>query len=320
MEFADLYKGKVTVAPDTSAKARMRLSLTSDILSFRRCARQYGYFEHEGYVPSRASQAFFGNVIHQVLDRCHRYFRGLEESGVKGVKPPDSKIEEFYDEVATALIAHGVRPHRVALRDSALPILKKFNELEGDELYPRVKETEYRLEEDRQDFVLRGVVDVLTTGPADDPGSFEIWDYKGSRKPDKTSKLLEDYEWQMCVYAELYRNKTGKLPKRAVLYFLNELEPLLSPGVPQKRPKSSVHIVDFEEPRIKAALSAFETTAKDIITCKASRTWDAPSDVSSLKETCDECDIRWKCPAHIQGDGSRTYKLRQPALKKPKGV
>jgi hypothetical protein len=318
MDFADLYKGKVTVAPDPGSKARMRISLTGDILSFRRCARQYGYFGHEGYVPSRASQAFYGNVIHQVLDRCHRYYRGLEVPGLKGVKPPDTKIEEFYDDVANALIAHGVRPHRLALKDSALPVLKKFNELEGDILYPRVKETEYRLEEDRQDFVLRGVVDVLATGPEDDPGSYEIWDYKGSKKPDKTSKRLEDYEWQMCVYAELYRNKTGTLPKRAILYFLNELEILLVPGAAQVRPKTAVHVVDFNEPRIKTALSAFEATAKDIIACRMTRTWNAPGDVSELKETCDECDLRWKCPAHLQPDGSRTYPMRYPTFKHPK--
>jgi hypothetical protein len=307
MSFSDLFKGKVKVDPNTGVKARMRLSLTGDILSYRRCPRQYGFFSHEGFVPSRASQAFYGNVIHQVLDRCHRYYRGLEDPAVKGCRPPDEKIEDFYEEVATALIAHGVRPHRMALKDNALHILKKFNELEGDTLYPRVKETEYRLEEDRQDFVLRGVVDVLTTGPIDDPASFEIWDYKGSRKPDKSSQLLSDYEWQMCVYAELYRNKTGKLPKRAILYFLNELEMLFTPGVPQVRPRAAVHIVDFDEARIKTALSAFEVTAKDIIACRSTRAWDAPSDVSSITETCNECDLRWKCQAHLNADGSRTY-------------
>jgi putative RecB family exonuclease len=308
MTFADLFKGKVVVDQTTKQAARPRFSLTSDIVSFRRCARQYGYFEHEGFVPSRVSQAFYGNVIHQVLDRCHRYYRGLEDPETRGECPPQDKVEEYFEEVASALIAHGVRPHRLELKNSAVKLLQLFNELEGPVLYHRVKETEYRLEEDRQDFILRGVVDVLATGPENDPGSYEIWDYKGSKKPELTSPLLQDYIAQMCVYAELYRNKTGRLPRRAILYFLNELEVLLVPGTTRKRPKRAVFTVEFTESSIAAALSAFEATAKDIIACKAARAWDPPKNPTPILSTCDECDLRWSCPAHPKGK----YPIRMP--------
>jgi putative RecB family exonuclease len=252
------------------------------------------------------------------LDRCHRYYQGLEDPKVKGVKPPDGKIEEFYDEVANALIAHGTRPHRLALKMEALPILQKFNELEGDDLYPRVKDTEYRLEEDRKDFVLRGVVDVLTTVGVDDHSTYEIWDYKGSKKPLKSSQLLKDYEWQMCVYAALYERRTGVLPKQAVLYFTNELDVLLAPGVPQKRPKAAVHIVEFDAQRIATALAEFDKTARCIIACRGTRKWDPPADVSDLQSTCDACDLRWSCPSHDLGGGKRTYITKIPKLSKPK--
>ena len=67
----------LNVPPTPPSVVRPRFSLTSDILSFRRCSRQYGYFGNDGFVPAQATQIFYGTVIHQVLDRCHRHFWGL---------------------------------------------------------------------------------------------------------------------------------------------------------------------------------------------------------------------------------------------------
>src|SRR5437899_2623978 len=52
----------------------------------------------------------------------------------------------------------------------------------------------------------------------------EIWDYKGTRLPDLSSAEMRDYVWQMCAYAELYRERAGTYPARAILYFLNDLD------------------------------------------------------------------------------------------------
>jgi hypothetical protein len=58
------YNGVVVPSPQLSV-VRPRFSLTSDILSFRRCSRQYGYFGNDGFVPAQATQIFYGTVIHQ---------------------------------------------------------------------------------------------------------------------------------------------------------------------------------------------------------------------------------------------------------------
>lgn len=211
-------KGLVT--PHTPTLIRPRFSLTSDIVSFRKCRRQYGYFGNDGFVPARAAQVYFGQIIHQVLDRCHRHYQGYS-GHPKDTLPTDSDIDTYFGEVNNALRAHGVRPVTQTVADQALRILKTFNRLEGPTLYPRVLDTEVRLESEKAEYILRGVVDVLTS---DANGECEIWDYKGSDKPPLSSDDLRDYEWQMSVYAELYKVKTGYYPKRAVLYFLNELK------------------------------------------------------------------------------------------------
>jgi hypothetical protein len=289
------YTG-VSVPPSKPTGSRPRFSLTSDIVSFRRCGRQYGYFGNDGFVPAQAVQIFYGTVVHQVLDRCHRHYSGLTGAPPKTM-PSDADIDHYFGEVENALRSHGVRPASPNVADKAKRVLKIFNRVEGPQLYPRVFDTEYRLESDRGQYLLRGVVDVLATGSGadSDPSKMEIWDYKGTKFPDLSSQTMQDYVWQMCVYAELYRVRAGAYPAKAVLYFLNELD---QDPEPTTRPLRAVHEVQFTPKMIQNALQQFHLTAQDIMKCQTSHTWPTPVPPSDPgKETCDICDIRWNCPA-----------------------
>lgn len=286
---------QVKVPATSSSAARPRLSLTSDILSYRHCSYQYGHFAHDGFVPAQSAQAFFGTVIHQVLDRCHRHYSGLNPGVKAGTLPTDSDIDSFFNEVRTALKSHGIRAVSDKVAERALQIIKFFNAVEGPTLYPLIHDTEFRLEQDRADYVLRGVVDVLVDRPGavGDPSTREIWDYKGSRKPAATDKEMQEYEWQMCVYAELYKSRSGSYPAKAVLYFLNELsEDNVRTG---KRPVRAVQEVTFTPAKVKEALDRFHSTALDIIRCSATATWPLPA-TQPKAETCSICDLRWRCP------------------------
>lgn len=296
----------VVVPPSQPSVVRPRFSLTSDILSFRRCSRQYGYFGNDGFVPAQATQIFYGTVIHQVLDRCHRHYWGLMGSP-QATMPTDADIDQYFDEVQNALRSHGVRPASRAVAEKARRIIKIFNRVEGPTLYPLIRDTEFRLESERSQYVLRGVVDVLARNPdaPNDPSQMEIWDYKGTRFPNLSSADLQDYVWQMCVYAELYRVREGAYPAKAILYFLNELD--LNPE-PTSRPLRAVHEVQFTAQAVQQALGQFDTTAQAIIGCRTSNTWPLPGS-SPGKETCDICDIRWNCTKPIP-----LYQVRPPIV------
>lgn len=309
---------KKLVIAEASVPARPRFSLTSDIIAFRKCRRQYGYFGNDNFVPAQAVQIFFGQIIHQVLDRCHRHYSGFF-THPRGMLPTDADIETYFADVEQALRAHGIRPASPEVAKQAKQVLKTFNRLEGPTLYPRVLDTEYRLESERSNYILRGVVDVLA---ADTAGQAEIWDYKGTDMPPLTSTSLRDYEWQMSVYAELFKVKAGRYPARAVLYFLNELKSKPTDPPIATRPLRAVHIVDFyregTEPDgtptlVRQGLDAFDVTAGDIMSCKSAQRWDAPgrADVPDDK-TCDICDIRWSCKAR-----AATYPSRLPMLLRP---
>lgn len=275
-----------------ASAVRPRFSLTSDILSFRRCSRQYGYFGNDGFVPAQATQIFYGTIIHQVLDRCHRHYWGMMGHG-QGTIPSDADVGSYFGEVQNALRSHGVRPASPAVAEKALRVLQLFNRIEGPTLYPLIRDTEFRLESERNQYVLRGVVDVLahSANAPDDPAQMEIWDYKGTRLPDLASPDMQDYVWQMCVYAELYRVRSGHYPARAILYFLNELD---QQPAPVTRPLRAVREVQFTPEMIQQALGGFDATAQGIIACRATNVWPLPG-AAPQKETCDICDLRWNC-------------------------
>jgi CRISPR/Cas system-associated exonuclease Cas4 (RecB family) len=279
--------------------------VTKDILSFKRCPRQYGFFAVKGFSPAHTTQLYFGDVIHQVLDLAHLHYKGLLDDAQRekaGEVPNDMEIEFFFNQVENALFAKGVKPFG-AERKMALELLKKFNKLEGPILYPRVKETEYELKADVGSFVITGKVDVLIVRGSQDSANsqVEIWDYKGQKFPGEGSEF-QTHVFQMYVYAELYNMRARRYPDKAVLYYINELDPNDPSDV---RPPNAYKEIPIDKTLIDKAIKDFEATAEDIDKCKETDQWKPPELYD--RKTCDACDIRWGCPAH--GD---KYPLRYP--------
>ncbi len=276
--------GDLKVAQGREARIRRPYSITADILAFRRCSRQYGFFAVWNYVPAQATQLYFGIVIHEVLDRAHRQYRGLIEGKPAGV-PSDKDVREYFEAVTEALRARGIRPYSRKAEESAYEYLKRFNSRYGPELYPRVKDTEHELKADMKDFYLHGVVDVLARSDDEtSPGAMEIWDYKGSHRVKDGTDEMENYRFQMQVYAELYRRKNGQFPARAVLCFLGE----------EKLEKMLVE-VPFDADSTARAMKIFTDTVKEIERRREANDWSPPAEMPS-RETCGACDIRWDCP------------------------
>ncbi len=283
------------------APLRRRYSVTADILAYQQCPVQYGAFVARKYEPALVVQLFYGTVIHQVLDRAHAHYRGeLGQPG--GTLPSNADIERYFTEVEIALRARRIRAAQ-RVRDQALDILQTFNNLEGPILYPRILDTECRLQADQGNYILHGNIDVLADSIGV-PGGVEIWDYKGAFRPSVGDADFQRYVFQMQVYADLYRQKTGQTPTKAVLYFLNELNQ--SPG---KRPVNALLEVNLDSQSVQQALHSFGQTVTDIEACRVSRNWPGPVSAPSL-QSCNACDLRWNC-ASAHGFG-RKYQLIYP--------
>ena len=276
---------------EAATTARRRYSVTADIVAFQQCSLQYGAFAARRYEPALTVQLFYGTVIHQVLDRAHRHFKG-ELSAPANTLPTDSDIEGYFVEVESSLKVRGIRAVN-NVRDQALLVLMRFNSLEGPLLYPRIIDTECRFQADKADYILHGNVDVLLVTDDEGKEGIEIWDYKGASRPSLSSPDYERYMFQMQVYADLYRQKTGVVPEKAVLYFLNELAPGPPPTV---RPVNALLEVTLDPDSVQQALNSFGQTVVEIEAGRASHQWPEPAEQPSLT-TCNACDLRWNCDA-----------------------
>lgn len=285
--------------------ARKRYSVTADVLMYQRCSIQYGTFAVRNYQPALEVQLFYGTIIHQVLDRAHAHYAG-QLRGQRGSLPTDSDIAAYFDEVENALVVRGIRTVK-NVRDQALNVLQRFNRLEGPQLYPRIVDTECRLQSDKGDYILHGNVDVLARSEDDRNGEVEIWDYKGSEMPSRAdAHQYEQYIFQMQVYADLYRQKTGVAPAKAILYFLNSLA---KGPEPTERPSSAVIEVDLDPVEVQKALRSFGQTVQEIEERRTSRDWIDPA-IYPTEPTCDACDLRWACT--VAEKLGRKYSLTYP--------
>ena len=281
----------LNLQPANPIQVRRRYSVTSDILAFQQCSIQYGAFVARRYEPALVVQLFYGTIIHQVLDRAHAHFQG--RLGVpKGCLPTDDDIKHYFTEVENALTAQRIRAVK-NIRDQALKVLQRFNSLEGPTLYPRVIDTEYRLQAEQEQYILHGNVDLLARPESQEHDEVEIWDYKGAKKPSMRDPEYQRYLFQLQVYADLYRQKTGKKPAKAILYFVNELAP---DPPPTTRPVNALLEVDLDSKAVQQALQEFKRTVQLIEECRSKRQWPDP-DESPSEATCAACDLRWNCTA-----------------------
>lgn len=307
----------LTIPIVTNVGIRETYSVTSDILSFQLCKRQYGFFSVRRYQPAHVVQIWFGTILHQVLDKLHLHYLGLLDPNTINQVPSDQDVVLYFNQVEESLRARGIRAINPDLRDTALRVLRIFNRIEGSTLYPNVVDTECSFQTDQGNYILKGVVDVLrdTSVAMNIPNydSVEIWDYKGSKFPDIRKqdgrRKLERYTFQMLTYAELYRLKKGNYPVKGILYFMNELN---STPEPTTRPAKAVFEIDFRDPSnillITQAMNSFSQVVNDIEQCKTNDRWDPLNPLQRPdRETCDICDLRWNCPT-VKGN----YQMRHP--------
>ncbi len=293
---------------------KRQYSISSDVLAFRRCRRQYGMYRVRCYRPAKTIQFYFGTVIHQTLDLAHEHYLGRLDPALKAIVPTEAELESYFLAAESSLRTRGIVPFSRVHRESALSLLKRFNKHYGPVLYPRVRDTECRLQMDLGRVVMQGVVDVLMASKSTSTAETGIWDYKGTEVPtgERMKKLLHDYELQMKIYSLLYSSKFGQKPKEAILVFLNELK---SDPPTMKEEQRAFLSLRLGKEDLKVALQEFMHSVEEIED-ERSRTgvqWASPPlDMTPEQRTCEACDFRSGCETAIAAYG---YEPRIPKAK-----
>jgi DNA helicase II / ATP-dependent DNA helicase PcrA len=321
MTISSSLQGWTVPSNDEETRIR-RYSTTGDILAFKRCQRQYGYFGVRGFASATATQRYFGTMVHDVLDRINRDYR------ITPVLPDESRVNELVEEAHERLIRSGIRPYNSRQqRDRASRLIYRFVLLIGPHFFQHVLQTEYRLERALKthmgrDYILNGIVDVLSGAVthalglpfSTEPDDIEIWDYKAASMPDKNSPTLQDYIYQMRVYAELYRQQTGEFPARSVLVFVGELDDDERWDMAKLDPSNFPRLVYPIQPTPKHVDLAVKDFHETVELIEAERIkpydqqWQAPTHPVD-RQMCEVCELRYNCANFTDGARQRTEAL-----------
>jgi PD-(D/E)XK nuclease superfamily len=232
----------------------IQVSYTGDLLGHRRCPRAWAYEKQAGFHPYEQVQAMEGRLIHHAMEWLTRAF--LES----GQHPTADALGEQLQRYFRVLWARGIRTTFASKKDTIDRVVG--NLFPGGQMHPTVRSaiegavhTEYELRSVKKlikaDFagknrlLLTGILDLviqqqnplgyartwrwtneeelegvslkeLTQASV---GDVEIWDYKGVRS---STPYVADYVRQLLTYAALFKEKAGYLPRRCVLFFVNE--------------------------------------------------------------------------------------------------
>jgi hypothetical protein len=317
----------------------IEVSYTGDLLAHRRCARAWAYEKRAGFQPYEVVQAMEGRLVHHAMEwltrqyqetlsrRRHvtgeelrqqldRYFRVL---WARGIRTTFESKQTTLDRVVANLFP----------RDQIDPVVKAV--VEG------AVHTEYELRAvkkvlpaDAADFagksriLLTGILDLVVQQPepltynqtwawesvdaleghAEErpltaaPGEVEIWDYKATRA---RSPFCTDYVRQLLTYAALFRDRTGYLPARCVLFFINEpsdrgrrlLAIDVSPGLVDAALDWTYQQVRL----LRATDAAFESNPGGVEGGELARRGEPAGQrlTTETKQQCTACSFRFDC-------------------------
>jgi DNA helicase-2/ATP-dependent DNA helicase PcrA len=325
----------------------IEVSYTGDLLAHRRCQRAWAYEKRAGFHPYEVVQAMEGRLVHHAMEwltrqyrealggtrhatedelrtQMEHYFRVL---WARGIRTAFASKQETIDRVVGNLYPSG----RID------PVVKAV--IEG------AQHTEYELRavkkvlppdiasfSGKSRILLTGILDLVIqqqsplTYPrswvwdsdqdlpghvSDTPttaatGDIEIWDYKGTRAK---SPFVEDYVLQLLTYAALYRDRTGELPVRCVLFFINEPRRdrrLLAIDVDSIIVDAALAWTYDQVRLLRATADAFEARPDAVAAGELARQSQPLGQRLSQETTaqCTACTFRFDCPeytAHLTG-------------------
>ena len=187
-------------------------SFTGDLKVYETCPRQYQFFRHYDFTPSRSAEIFFGALVHQTIEDIHRNVLDGKGNGLGEIK-----IREMFDFNFRHLLNRGIRPIGPKQREQAFEhVMNYFNQ--NQEEMKRVIETEVDVSLEKESYILTGKIDLLLGGD----GKLELLDFKSQPRPSEDDQRLDTYYKQLCIYAHILEQRYKKHPDRLLLYWTGE--------------------------------------------------------------------------------------------------
>jgi DNA helicase II / ATP-dependent DNA helicase PcrA len=156
-------------------------SFTGDLKVYETCPRQYQFFRHCEFTPSRSAEIFFGALVHQTIEDIHR--RVLDG---KGDSLGKSQIREMFDLNFRHLLTRGIRPIGPKQKEEGFVQIMNYFDQNQEEM-KRVIETEVDVSVEKENYILTGKIDLLLGGD----GKLELLDFKSQPRPSEDDVRLD---------------------------------------------------------------------------------------------------------------------------------
>lgn len=312
-------------------RLRPRISLTSDVLDFRKCERKYGMYKIRKFQASAPTAEFVGTFAHRSLEMAWREAR-------EGNSPNQDRMIEIMEGIRMQMINEEKRDYNQwnAVLKAGRQVMRMHASLDARGMYADLFDSERRFRSLEEDFVLEGVVDALF----ERDGNVMLWDWKASNDPrgiiirkevtERSKKyakrVINDYSLQLRIYHHLYYRVIGINPQECRIVFLGEM-PVEGDSLKKRKlvdawaevemtPLSNDEWEDFEKHSsnssrpglfytvsttpedIESAITDFHSTASEIINCREIDRWQAPKQNHLPdRQTCLDCDFQKSCPS-----------------------
>lgn len=310
----------------------IEVSYTGDLLAHRRCARAWAYETYAGFHPYERIQAMEGRLVHHAMEwMTRRYAETRKHVTVDELR---AQLEKHF----RVLWARGIRTAFATKKDTLDRITghlfpRQVLHKTARAAIEGAQHTEYELRAVRKlvkgefsgkgRLLLTGVLDLVvqqdnpliyprtwqwtdapalsgevasvpTTGKC---GDLEIWDYKATRS---NSRYLDDYVRQLLTYAALYEERTGRVPVRCVLFFVNESRPdmqLLAVPIDEKIVTNAVDWTIGQVRLLRETVLRFESNPMAVeggdLTLRGEPVGKRTTD--ELRQQCTACGLRFDC-------------------------
>jgi hypothetical protein len=323
----------------------IEVSYTGDLLAHRRCRRAWAYEKRAGFHPYEVVQAMEGRLVHHAMEwltrqyqdvlgrhatadelqaQMEHYFRVLWARGIRtafaskqetidrvvGNLYPDGKLDPVvkaviegaqHTEYELRAVKKILPPDVAAFSGKSRILLTGILDLviqqQSPLTYPRTWKWDSVVDLDGH------IAENSTTAAA---GEVEIWDYKGTRA---NTPFVGDYVRQLLTYAALYRDRTGELPVRCVLFFINEPRRdrrLLAIDVDSSVVDAALAWTYDQVRLLRGTADAFETQPDSVLAGELAKEEEPLGKRLSQETTaqCTACTFRFDCPeytAHLKG-------------------
>lgn len=233
----------------------IEVSYTGDLLAHRRCPRAWAYEKYARFLPYEQAQAMEGRLVHHAMEWMTQQYDSTTDRYVTEAELRVQLLQHY-----RVLWARGIKTGFWTKDQIVTRVLG--NLFPSGNIHPTVKaaiagakHTEYELRTvkkiyksefaGKEKLVLTGVLDLVLQSQhpltylrtwewhdidklggvvteiktISSPNDLEVWDYKGTRAGTTHET---DYVIQLLTYAGLYCERTGILPARCVLFYVNE--------------------------------------------------------------------------------------------------